>query len=156
MSRRGCRSSDEGLLPDTSLLLPILGFETSSAIMEAFERLGFYTLHYSELSLLEASWKIVKVIKGSEEEISRVIEGVKAIRNTMNSVSIDEESFECAIKMYKLGHKDMIDNLLYSMAIAKKLRLLTVDKELIEFVRRHGLPRERIVTPEELSRPPPA
>ena len=48
-----------------------------------------------------------------------------------------------------LGHKDMIDNLLLSIAATMNLRLLTVDRELAEFAMRHGL-GGNIAAPEEL------
>ena len=150
MNRRGYRSSCRKLLLDTSFLLPIMGFETSNAVMRAFEKLSLYTLYYSDLSLLEASWKVVKVVKGSEEEVARIAEGIRAIRKTMNHVSIDEDSFKLAVKMYKLGHRDMVDNLLYSMAVTRELKLLTVDMELLEFVEEHSLPRKHIITPSEI------
>ena len=150
MSRRGSQGDNRKvLLLDTSFLLPILGFETSEDVMGAFRELHGYTLYYSDISLLEASWKIVKVIH-TDEEIRRVIEGVRAIRETMNLVPVNERALELAMKMYGLGHRDMIDNLLYSMAITGEMRLLTVDVELLRFVEEHGLPRGQIVTPEEL------
>ena len=150
MNRRGYRSSDRKLLLDTSFLLPIMGFETSNAVMRAFEKLSLYTLYYSDISLLEASWKIVKAVRMNEERITRISEGVKAIRTTMNNVPIDEKSFKRAIEMYKMGHKDMVDNLLYSVAALRELKLLTVDTELLEFVGKHGLSRKNIITPSEL------
>ena len=150
MNRRGCRSRGERLLLDTSFLLPIMGFKTLDTVMRAFEKLSLYTLYYSDISLLEASWKIVKAVKMSEEEVSRIVEGVRAIRTTMNNIQIDEESFKQAIKMYKLGHRDMVDNLLYSSAVLERLKLLTVDMELLNFIEEHGLPRENIITPDEL------
>jgi hypothetical protein len=41
------------------------------------------------------------------------MEGARVIRNTMNNVAIDEEAVREAISIYNLGHRDMIDNLLY-------------------------------------------
>ena len=138
------------VLLDTSFLLPILGFQTSDRVMRAFQKLGSYELYYNDISLLEALWKIVKVIEGTEKQISRIKEGIRAIEDTMIHVSIDGASIENAIYMYKLGHKDMVDNILYSIALSKNLKLLTVDKELIEFVNKHDLARHNIISPEEL------
>ncbi len=143
-------SINNRILLDTSFLLPILGFETSNEIMEAFHKLGFYELYYSDISLLEALWKIVKTIRGSEEEITRIKEGIRALRSTAKHVSIEEEAVENAINMYKLGHRDMIDNLLYSIAKTGKLKLLTIDKNLIEFIEKHKHPKENIIHPKEL------
>ncbi|ABN69440.1 hypothetical protein Smar_0328 [Staphylothermus marinus F1] len=68
----------------------------------------------------------------------------------MNHVPIDDESIGNAIYMYRLGHRDMIDNLLYSITLSRKLKLLTVDEELIGFIEKHNLPRNNIITPEQL------
>lgn len=149
MSRKGSRANSRVLL-DTSFLLPILGFETSDSVMRAFQKLGSYELYYNEISILEALWKIVKVVRGVEEELSRIEEGITAIRETMKHASINGEAVKNAIYMYKLGHRDMVDNILYSITLSNKLKLLTVDWDLIEFVEKHGLAKGYIITPEEL------
>ena len=149
MSRKS--SPNIKILLDTSFLLPVLGFETSHEVMNAFQRLYAHTLYYNDISILEALWKIVKVIKGERSEIERILEGIIAIRNTMEYAPINEKAIENSISMYKLGHRDMIDNLLYSIALSEGLRLLTVDKELINFIEKHGLPRQYILTPKELT-----
>ncbi len=148
MNRRN--SQNNKLLLDTSFLLPILGFETSKTIMDTFQKLDKYVLYYNDVSILEALWKIVKKINGSEEEIMRIIEGIKAIRNTMNIIIINKESIKETISMYNLGHKDIVDNLLYSLAKANKLKLLTVDRELIKFIDKHKFQGENIITPEKI------
>lgn len=139
------------LLLDTSFLLPVLGFETSQRVMRALPRLAGHELYYSEISLLEALWKIVKVLRGRPAgDIQRVVEGVQAIRDSMSHAPMTAEAVEQAIRMYMMGHRDMVDNLLYSIALANNLTLLTIDDSLVEFIRRHKLPEEHITTPEEL------
>ncbi len=150
MSRKNSIRSNRKLLLDTSFLLPVLGFETLDEIMKIFHKLKSYEIHYNEISILEALWKIVKEIKGEEEEISRIMDGIKAIRETIKHTPIDDKAVSNAILMYQLGHRDMIDNLLYSIALSRKLTLLTVDKKLIEFVKEHNLPKNNIITPKEL------
>jgi predicted nucleic acid-binding protein len=150
VNRKSLQNNDKALLLDTSFLLPILGFETINRVMNAFRKLKSYTLYYNDISLLEALWKIVKVIEGRDEEIERIKEGVLALRNTVNYVSIDDEAVKYAIKMYKLKHRDMVDNLLYALSVTNNLKLLTVDNELTKFIEKHGLPKKNIITPEEL------
>ncbi len=118
--------------------------------MRAFHKLSSYKLYYSDLSLLEALWKIVKVNRGTKEELARIEEGVRAIRETMNYAPIDEGAVKIAAHMYRLGHRDLIDDLLYAIALSSNLRLLTVDEELARFVRKHGLSVDAIMTPEAL------
>jgi len=119
--------------------------------MEAFRKLGPYELYYNDISVLEALWKIVKVIERVEGGISRIAEGLRAMRDTMKYAPIDEGAVKSAIRMYKLGHRDMVDNLLYSIATSKGLKLLTVDGDLVNFVRKHELAAENVILPEELS-----
>lgn len=137
------------LLLDTSFLLPVLGFETSDKIMKAYHRLGSYEIYYSEISILEALWKIVKIVRG-EDDIRRIKEGIRAIRETFRHAPLDDVAVGNAITMYQLGHRDMVDNLLYSIALSRKIALLTVDNDLIEFLKKHDLPREHVITPEKL------
>ncbi|MCE4613471.1 MAG: PIN domain-containing protein [Desulfurococcales archaeon] len=150
MSKKGFQGEDNKLLLDTSFLLPILGFETSGRIMRAFRKLGRYELYYSDLSILEALWKILKVVRGLDEEVSRIEEGVTAIKETMKHAPVDGEAVRSAIRMYMMGHRDMIDNLLLSIAASRGLKLLTVDEDLIDFAKRHGLARDAIAAPEDL------
>ena len=83
------------LLLDTSFLLPILGFETSQRVMRALPRLAGHRLYYSEVSLLEALWKIVKVLKGRPAgDIQRVVEGVQAIQDSMSHAPVTAEAVE--------------------------------------------------------------
>ena len=146
MNKRGSR-----LLLDTSFLLPVLGFETSPRVMAVLPRLTSYELYYSELSILEALWKIVKALKNRpSSDVERVVEGVEAIRESMRHAPLTGKAVEQAVKMYMLGHKDMVDNLLYSTALANGLTLLTVDEKLVRFVEEKRLPRNNLATPEEL------
>ncbi len=141
---------NKGLLLDTSFLLPILGFKTSEKIMKVFPRLDKYELYYNDLSILEALWKIVKKIRGTKEEIERIAEGIKAINETLKHVPINEKAVRNAIEMYQLGHRDLIDNLIYSTALYNGIKLLTIDAKLIEFIEENKLPKHAIITPEEI------
>ena len=49
-------------------------------------------------------------------------------------VEEDSEIFREAFTLFGLGHKDMIDNMLYATAARLSLYLLTVDDELRKFV----------------------
>jgi len=44
----------------------------------------------------------------------------------------------------------MIDNILYPIAKSKSIKLLTVDKELIKFIKEHKLGREFITLPTDI------
>jgi hypothetical protein len=57
--------------------MPFLGLATDEAIMESLPRLRGMELFYSELSILEAMWKIAKVVK--KEDLSVVMEGLSLL-----------------------------------------------------------------------------
>ena len=117
----------------------------------ALPRLAGHELYYSETSLLEALRKIVEVLRGRPAgDIQRVVEGVQAIRDSVSHAPMTAEAVEQAIRMHVMGHWDMVDNLLYSVALANSLTLLTIDDSLVGFIRRHKLPEECITMPEEL------
>jgi hypothetical protein len=61
------------VLLNTSFLTPFLGLATDEAMMESLPRLKEMELFYSELSILEAMWKIAKVVK--KEDLSVVWRG---------------------------------------------------------------------------------
>ena len=147
MSRRGYQG--DKLLLDTSFILPILGFETSKEIMDVFPKLRNYIIYYNEISIIEALWRIVKVV-GNKGDLKVVLDGIDAIRNTFEYAYIDSEAVENAVEMYRLGHRDMVDNILYSIALSEDLKLLTIDNELIKFIEEHEFPRENIVRPEDI------
>ncbi|WP_212576999.1 hypothetical protein [Staphylothermus marinus] len=83
MNKKKSMRNNKRILLDTSFLLPILGFETSERIMNTFYKLGSYKLYYNEISILEALWKIIKVIRGRDEEVSRIRQGVRSIIETI-------------------------------------------------------------------------
>jgi hypothetical protein len=65
------------LLLDTSFLQPFLGFKTDDIIINTLPKLRRHYLYYSDSSLLEALWKISKIIR--KENLEIIIEGIKLI-----------------------------------------------------------------------------
>ena len=92
----------------------------------------------------------MKIIKWRDDEIKRVLEGIDSMRRTMDNMPLNAEAVEKAIGMYRLGHRDMVDNLLYSVAVSEGIKFLTIDKELIEFIEENSLPRENIILPRDI------
>ncbi len=64
-------------------------------------------------------------------------------------VAEDSEVFNEALKIYRLGHRDMIDNILYASSLRLDLRLLTLDENLKEFIVAHGL-TNTLIFPDQL------
>jgi hypothetical protein len=63
---------------------------------------------------------------------------------------VNADSVANAIPMYKLDHRNLIDNILYSIALTRNLVFLTDDNELVNFIEENGFRRDIIMLPEEL------
>jgi predicted nucleic acid-binding protein len=135
------------ILLDTSFLLPFLGIDVGEVIAGVLHRLRDYELYYSELSLLEALWKIVKVV--SFDKLDIVLEGLTLIRRDLRLAQVDEKAVRTALELYKLGHRDLIDNLLYGISLSQNLKFLTIDRELVSFVKSNNYP-DTFISPIEL------
>ncbi|MCC6030926.1 MAG: PIN domain nuclease [Desulfurococcales archaeon] len=135
------------ILLDTSFLLPFLGFKTDDIIINTLPKLRRYYLYYSDLSLLEALWKISKIVK--KENLEIIIEGIRLIKKDLYHIRLDERAIEIAINLYMLGHKDLIDDLLYGIAISQDLMFLSIDRSLESFIKEHGY-ENVFIHPEEI------
>jgi PIN domain nuclease of toxin-antitoxin system len=65
-------------------------------------------------------------------------------------VSEDSAILNEAFSIYRLGHKDMIDNILYASSTQLNLKLLTLDRELKKFIHAKRL-RDTLVSPDQLA-----
>ena len=151
-SRGGTSRGKPKILVDTSFLLPALGVEVEKEVMEAVKEFYRFEVYYLEVSLLEAMWKILKVAPPGV--LNRVREGLVAIFETYRQAKLPPEAYIDAYKLYREGHRDYIDNLLYATSLRLNIPLLTVDRELIEFLKRGGYPVDNVLTPEKLKRYP--
>ena len=149
-SRRGTWVKPS-ILIDTTFLLPALGIgveEEAEKVIRYFRKLNVY---YLEVGLLEAMWKTMKIVP--QDKLERVRVGVEAIRNTYNLLEPPPEAYIEAIEIYHEGHKDYIDALHYATAKNTNIPLLTIDKELIEFLKEQDHKVEGVVlTPKELKK----
>jgi len=64
-------------------------------------------------------------------------------------VEENSETFNDALRLYLLGHKDMVDNILYASSTRLSLNLLTLDNELREFIRERRL-KDTLTSPDQL------
>ncbi len=92
-----------------------------------------------------------RLIKKSTFNIRRFEHGLKSIIESGKYKRIIENSeiFIHALELYSLGHRDIIDNILYADSRYFNLKLLTLDKELIDFIRDRKL-KNTILTPDEI------
>lgn len=140
------------ILVDTSFLLPILGVEVEARVIDGLKKVkqsqDRFIIYYSEFSILEAIWKLLKVM--SDENVDRVRIGIDTITSNFIKVEPTSKSFICARDLYKKGHKDYIDDLLYCISLENNLEFLTIDEELREFLRKALGENIQVILPEDL------
>ncbi|MEM0087944.1 MAG: PIN domain-containing protein [Thermofilum sp.] len=145
-SRKGLR-----VLLDTSFILPSLGVDVGREVLQGLKKLAEAEaeVFYSRFSILESLWVVAKLTRGEVDEAFSV--GLRSVVESGRYREVKEDAwvFREALRLYALGHRDMIDNLLYASSLRYGLQLLTLDRELKEFVRRNGL-KDTLVLPGEL------
>ncbi|MEB3772074.1 MAG: PIN domain-containing protein [Desulfurococcales archaeon] len=162
MSRKAGRGKSLPVLLDSTYLLPIFGvgvkeIDTETLTMLRSLALGRHVeLYYSPISLLEITAKIARETEKmgiglSPEEVEytiKILEEAEYIK----PVKPDARIYSFAYRMRLLGHRDMIDNILYATATIKDLVFLTLDSRLRMFVQKQKLQGARIQTHQELMR----
>jgi len=148
-----CRQNTLKILLDTSFLLPTLGIDVDGEVLECFGRLveKKAELYYSSFSILESLWIAIRLMRDKSLDVERFNEGLRSIIEGGRYIKVKEssEAFREALRLYSLGSRDMIDNILYASSSILGLKLLTLDRELKEFVRKRGL-RDVVLLPEEV------
>jgi len=88
-------------------------------------------------------WKILRIV--DRRKFDRVKLGLEAIRNTYRVVTPPPDAFIDAIRIYDLGHRDIIDNLHYTTAKTLNIPWLTIDYKFIEFLENKGFETRGVV-----------
>ncbi|RLG46024.1 MAG: hypothetical protein DRO06_05115, partial [Thermoproteota archaeon] len=136
------------VLVDTTFLLPTLGVRVEEEAEEVIPLLSSVRVYYVEVSILEAFWKYVKL--GADAEVFE--EGLKAIRSTYELLTPGPRSYSLAMELYSLGHRDLIDDLIYASSRESGIHLLTIDSAFLDFLRDNGLPTASVLTPDAFKR----
>jgi hypothetical protein len=76
------------------------------------------------------------------DEASR---GLSYVLSHINLIEPDSEDLRIIYTVSKKGWKDIFDLLLYATNIRKKLQLLTLDKEFVEFLTNNGFDISNII-----------
>ncbi len=143
------------ILLDTSFILPTLGIDVGHKVQKALERLYQIRadIYYSRFSLLEASWLALRLQSRGVLNFGRFEEGLRSILESKRYMEapIDASVFMEALKLWELGHKDIIDNILYATTILYDLKLLTIDETLKFFIERIGL-KNTLIFPDALEK----
>ena len=139
------------VLLDTTFILPTLGIDVGEEVIEGLRKLEGAEIYCSRFSILESLWVAIRVMKSGSFDVKRFDQGLRSIMESGKYKMIEEgcQVFKDALRMYALGHGDLIDNILYAASINLGLKLLTVDSELMEFVKSKGL-EDAFITPDQL------
>ena len=126
------------VLLDTSFILPTLGIDVGEEVEEKLKKLDEVDaeIYYSRISILESLWVAAKLMKNQAFDMERFIQGLKSVMESGRYLKVEEnaQTFIDALKLYELGHRDIIDDLLYAISINFGLKFLTLDTELREFI----------------------
>lgn len=138
------------VLIDTSFLLPAMGIDVKEEIIDTIKYFRLVEVYYLEICILEAMWIVLKIV--SPDDLDVIKEGIKAIRDTYKQLTPPPKAYIKAYEIYHKGHKDYIDNLVYSTSLEKNINLLTIDYEFINFLKNSGYSIDNIITPKDLKR----
>jgi predicted nucleic acid-binding protein len=131
------------ILLDTSFILPTLGIDVGGEVKANLKKLDEVKveIYYSRFSILESLWVVAKLMKNQALDMERFTQGLKSVMESGRYVKVEEnvQTFIDAFKLYKLGHRDIIDDMLYATSINFNLKFLTLDTELKEFIQSKGL-----------------
>lgn len=142
------------VLLDTSFILPTLGIDTGKQTLKALRKLDETNakIYYSKFTILESLWTAVTLERSQKLDEETFKTGLKSIMKSGRYTKIEEtpEVFDNALKIHKSGHKDMIDNVLYTSSLHLNLKLLTLDKQLKTFIREKGL-KDTLIIPSQIT-----
>ena len=117
------------VLLDTSLLLPTLGIDVEKA-GKILKRLREHELYYSDFSILECLWVVNSLKKKGKFDRESFETGIKSIFECYGNAEINFEIVLKAFEIYEMGHRDIIDCLLYSTALQNNMKFASLDNEL--------------------------
>jgi PIN domain nuclease of toxin-antitoxin system len=142
------------VLLDTSFILPSLGIDVGKEVSEGLKGLADIKaeIYYSHFSILESLWIVARLATSTTLDGESFSLGLRSIIEGGRYMKVEEDSktFNDALKLYMLGHKDMMDNILYASSTSLNLKLLTLDNKLKEFIRERGL-KDTLISPDQIT-----
>lgn len=148
-------SSMVKVLLDSTFLLPTIGVQVKEiserdlkSLAKFREKMEYYCLNQS---LVEVVGKVAKNCK--EEELLEIIElGLRSLleSNAYKWINPTADALIEAIELKVKGHRDIIDNMLYATAHKMEMYLLSIDKDLYEFLKDQGYDTSFILNVSEL------
>ncbi len=147
------RGSATGVLLDTSFLLPSMGIDTGPSVRNALAVLDSdgYEIWVSRFCLLEVTWVACRLMREGRFDAGAFRVGFDSVVKAGRYLLVDDvvEAYPEALRLWSLGHTDMIDNLLYANSAHLGLRFLTADSSLRRFLVKNDL-LDTTILPNEL------
>ena len=147
------RQAAQRVLLDTSFILPSLGIDVGEEVSKGLKGLADIKaeVYYSRFNVLESLWVAARLSTSAAFDREIFSTGLRSIieGGRYGKVEEDSETFNDALRLYMLGHKDMVDNILYASSTRLNLKLLTLDNELKGFIRQRGL-KDTLISPDQL------
>jgi len=142
------------VLLDTTFILPSLGIDVGEEVSKGLQKLAHIeaSIYCSQFSVLEALWVAAKLSVSGNFDAESFRLGLRSVLESGKYMKVEEDSeiFNEALRLYTLGHKDMIDNILYTSSTRLNLKLLTLDTELKEFINNKGL-KGTLIFPNQIT-----
>jgi len=146
------------VLVDSTYILPAFGIgvqglnDEDLMKLELLRKRGVVEFYYSDIIWIEVIPKVRREYGKKRErlDVKILIENVETIRETFKIAQVGSKAIEIAFKLREIGHRDMIDNLLYGISIEHQLYLLTLDRIFKSFIKSVGLDVSTIIDHVEL------
>lgn len=144
------------VLLDTSFILPTLGLAIQEigpkdleAIKDVSKRISFYCSYVSFVEIFGLLGR-----KFRRVDNSAVTVGIKSLLESgiYGWVNPSSRALQLAFELRSKGHKDNIDNILYSTALDSQMLFLSLDQELERFLKKNGYDTDIIVRTSELQK----
>lgn len=129
------------LLIDTTYLLPFFGVSVELVQFESrFEDvLGTYEVSYNPVSLVEAKWIVLKIIRRDPSSKNALLTsyrtGLKVLESDgrLRETALTSDAVETAADdLHEAGMKDYFDRMIYATASERGCALLTEDRDLLK------------------------
>ncbi len=146
------------ILLDSSYILPAFGIAVKGISREDLLKLeqlrveGTVQYYYSPIIWIEIVPKVLKEYSARRIAIDTKMfeQAILVLEDSAKRVDPGSVALEIAVKLRILGHRDMIDNILYGIAIENNLLFLTMDKAFREFLQNHGLETSIVIDHKQL------
>jgi PIN domain nuclease of toxin-antitoxin system len=142
------------VLLDASFILPSLGIDVGEEVSKGLKGIADIKaeIYYSHFSILESLWVVARLSTSATFNAESFNLGLRSIIEGDRYMKVEEDSktFYDALKLYMLGHKDMIDNILYANSIRLNIKLLTLDNKLKEFIQQSRL-KDNLISSDQIT-----